>query len=291
MLEHDGTKPITLNDRAEIERLYFRYGHGDSAHAFPSLYLWQDDMGLRLTVKKEAYAVKSRWKGEDAWFFPVGGEAEKAACIQTLLRCGLKRLCYVTEADADFLERFFPGVFAIRPAPEDSEYLYDRRQMMDMPGGQFVKIRNLYRRLEREHSLSAEPVTEASLPLVVDITEKWSPGGNAEGGISDARFMGRLLDTWNALALRGVILRLDGEPWAVAAGYFLSPSTFDCCLMKAKKNIPGVAEHLRTALAGILPGDVTLMNFEEDLGMEGLRLMKMRFRPCGILTMYCGEIR
>ena len=289
MREAEEIHSITLEERAAVDRLYGSYGFGDCAHAFPSLFLWQDEMGLSLETDRSCYTVRSRWRGEGAWFFPVGDDAGKIRCLEKLLERGLRRLCYMTEADVRFLESRFPGLFSVREAPEDSEYLYDRREMIGMNGRRFVKIRNLYRRLAREHTVAAEPITESSLPLAAEITEAWRPESSPEDGITDARFMRRMYASWTALGMSGVILRVDGDPWAVAAGYPLSGGTFDCCLMKAKRNMAGVTEHLRASLAGMLPGSVEQVNLEEDMGLDGLRLMKKRFRPCGYIRMFTGD--
>lgn len=291
MLDVDRLGPVALADRARIEELYRGYGHGDSAHAFASLYLWHADMGLSALVADGVYTVLCRWRGENAWFFPVGADEAKAACLHKLLAAGCDRLCYMTEADAAFLERVLPGAFDVRPADGDSEYLYDRREMIDMPGRRFMKIRNLCRKLEREHAITAEPIREATLPLVRHVAEEWHPRSAGEEGIRDVGFMTCLFDGWSALGLQGVMLRLDGEPWAVAAGYPLGETDFDCCLMKARENLSGVAEQLRMALACSLDDRTLRVNFEEDLNLEGLRRMKSRFRPCGKIQMFLGERR
>lgn len=291
MLDIDMPRPIALADRESVEALYYRFGHGDSAHAFPSIYLWQADMGLSIAFCDEVYTVRSRWRGENAWFFPVGGDREKAACLDRLLEVGCDRLCYMTEEDAGFLEHALPGCFEVRPSDGDSEYLYDRREMIDMAGRRFVKIRNLCRKLEREHTVAVRPLTEATLPLARRIAEAWKPRNACDGGLADSGFMACLFSDWTALGLQGVLLCLDGEPWAVAAGYPLNDTTFDCCLMKARENLAGVAEQLRSALARAVFEGITRFNFEEDLGLEGLRRMKTRLRPCGKTQMYVGGRR
>ena len=291
MMGCSAARSIVLADRAGIEELYLRYGRGDSAHAFQSLYIWQEEMGLSVALGDGAYAVRCRWKGEGAWFFPVGSEAAKAAWIDGQLSGGLKRLCYMTRADAAFLVRAFPDRFEIREAPEDSEYLYDRAEMLEMPGKPFSKIRNRYRRLEKGHVLTAQAIDGETLPLAADIARLWSRNTDTGEGISDDCATARILDDWEPLGLGGVLLRMDGEPWAVAAGYPLSGGVFDCCLMKARENLPGVTDHLRAALARSLEGSATRLNFEEDMGVEGLRQMKSRLRPCGMIDMYTGERR
>ena len=114
-------REITLADQEKVNRLYHTYGHGDSAHAFPSLFLWKKDMGLSILMREEAYTVRCAWKGKNRWFFPCGSKAGKKACIEELMRGGCRGLIYMDEEDAGFLEEHFPGAFHIHEAPEDSE--------------------------------------------------------------------------------------------------------------------------------------------------------------------------
>ncbi len=289
MQDFSGLRPIALSDAEAVGQLYARFGRGDSAHAFPSLYVWQEEMELRLLTGEGFYSVRCGWKGPDAWFFPVGEDSAKEAFLRGLKERGPCRLCYMTEEDVRFLESRFPGEFAVRETPEDSEYIYDRQQTASMPGKAFEKIRNRYRRLEREHQLTARPLTPELLSAAAEITAQWNRHTDTGEGILDTRATARILKEWTALNLRGVLLFLDGEPWGVAAGYGLGRGHFDCCLMKARESLPGVADHLRVRLAESLEGDFTYLNLEEDLGVEGLRQMKERLRPCDIIRMYTGE--
>ena len=245
----DEKQYIELADRPGIDHLYLLYGHGDSAHAFPSLYLWQDEMGLSLMAKREVYTARIRWKGENVWISPVGTETGKSRCIEELLESGLKSLCYLGEEDTVFLERSFPGVFEIRETPEDSEYIYDCRQMIEMPGKACEKIRNRYRRLEKEHRVTWRLLTPGTQAEAAEVTRQWTRSTDTGEGIEDTLAMERMWKKWQALEMQGVILSLDDVPWAVAAGYPLGNGDFDCFLLKAKENRPGVTDHLRAALA------------------------------------------
>lgn len=64
---------------------------------------------------------------------------------------------------------------------------------------------------------------------------------------------------------------------------------FDISLGKQSCYITGMAEYTRHALCSFLPEKYSLVNGEEDLGIEGLRRMKQRMRPVGLLRMYEGR--
>ena len=283
------SREITMADQAEIDRLYRTYGYGDSAHAFPSIFLWKRDMGLTIWTGEEVYTVRSAWKGKNRWFFPCGSKSGKKECIERLIRSGCKGLNYLDEEDADFLETHFPGMFYIQEAEEDSEYIFDRQEMIDMPGSRYEKIRNRYRRLERDHRIEILPVGEEDMGTVQEIMRQWSRNYERGEGISDAGFTALMTENWTALNIRGVMLKLDGQAWGITAGYELDEGQYDCCAQQARENIPGVTDHLRRAFAMILPEGCRRINYEEDLGIEGLRITKTRMRPSRIKRMFSAE--
>lgn len=59
---------------------------------------------------------------------------------------------------------------------------------------------------------------------------------------------------------------------------------------KANTNITGVSAHFEHNLANFLAGlDVALMNDEQDLGIEGLRISKKSYKPVGYLKKFTIE--
>ena len=280
---------ITIADKTAVEELYNAYGRCDSAHAFASLFLWKQDMDLSLYRTEDVYTVKIGWKGENCWFYPCGKPEARVECIETLIRAGCRKLCYLQQEDVEELNSHFLGVFTIQESPEDSEYLYNREDILQMAGGRFVKMRNLYRRLQKDHEITTEPITEDKLPAVRAVCRQWQENRGKKVSLLWEEATNALLDNWEALKAKGVILRLDGEDWAVSAGYPLGEGIYDCCLHNARENLPGVTENLRAAFVRACPETVGCYNYEEDLGTEGLRLTKERLRPCAMIQMYTGE--
>ena len=98
-----------------------------------------------------------------------------------------------------------------------------------------------------------------------------------------------MLTYWEELEGAGILVRVDGAPGAVMAGYPIGKNMFDISLGKQSCYITGMSEYTRHALCSFLPEKYSLVNGEEDLGIEGLRRMKQRMRPVGLLRMYEGR--
>ena len=282
------TSELSLAQQAAIDGLRRRYGHCAASHSFAQLYLWRGELGLRVALWPELFAVRSARYGPESWLFPVGAEAEKRALIAALLpRAGLE-LTHLREEDCAFLQSSFPGTFAISPTPGESEYLYDRAEQLALPGKRFAGIRNHLRRAERDHALRAEPLGPQNLAAALEITEDWQRRRHERGefGIRDDGIPTQMLNLARELQTSGVLVCCDGEPFAVCAGYPLSDTVFDLAMAKQKENLPGLSYWAKWAFYRSLPEQYRTINAEEDLGIEGLRTMKHQMRPCGMVEFY-----
>ena len=98
-----------------------------------------------------------------------------------------------------------------------------------------------------------------------------------------------MLTYWEELEGQEFLVRVDGAPGAVMAGYPIGKICLISAWAKQSCYITGMAEYTRHALCSFLPEKYSLVNGEEDLGIEGLRRMKQRMRPVGLLRMYEGR--
>ena len=67
-------RPIQLEDRPIIDEIRAKTGHTLSAHAFTSLYLWQNALKLSVCLEGDAFFIRFLLRGENAWFYPCGSE-------------------------------------------------------------------------------------------------------------------------------------------------------------------------------------------------------------------------
>lgn len=283
------TMPITLSMKDTMERIRYENGYITASHAFASLFIWKKEMGLSVYLEEDLFAVKCRLRGENAWFFPCGG---KAAVRDFICRClggeGLL-FCYMRRKDAEFLEQEFPGRFCIREREADHEYIYDRKEQQELKGKEFLAARKYIHRLTAAHVLEWEPVCSGNLADAVALVSGWKERAEGIGGLRDTAASVAMLAYWEELDGAGILVRIDGTPGAVMAGFPIGKSMFDISLGKQSCYLTGMAEYARNALCSFLPEKYSLVNGEEDLGIGGLRQMKQRMRPVGLLQMYEGR--
>ena len=149
----DGTqwkcRPVQLEDRPAVEAIRARVGHELSAHAFPSLYLWQKNMGLSLYLQQDFFSVKIDSRGDNVWFFPCGNEESVRNFIQSGMDTPNFSLCYLRPCDAEWLLKQFPDMWEVSREESSDEYICKISDYLSMEGGKYSELRKKTRHLER----------------------------------------------------------------------------------------------------------------------------------------------
>lgn len=285
-------REITLEHREAVEQLYRRWGHQDSAHSFQSLFLWQEEMRLSLWLEPELYCVRSAWRGENDWFFPCG----EPNAVEEFVRRRMEetgaplRFLYVCAEDAAFLEANFPGAFQLCHMPDDDEYLYDKGEQLALQGKKFRHQRGAVNRIGQSSSVTVRMVDADTMNDAWSIlSQSHDLQSSAANTLTSCSADRMLIANWDALGMFGVIVYENGVPAALTAGYFLSEECFDISTSRQVLDQVSLAVYARHRLFGALPAGVDTINAEEDLGMEGLRQLKLGMRPSRIQTMYEGK--
>lgn len=285
-------EPITWGKRDQLQRLRLQFGSQASSHAFQSLYLWKTVMGLSVEVGKDFFAVRTEKRGTNAWFFPCGSPEAKERFLE--LHCEEKdfTLCYATQEDVSFVQSYFPGEFVFAEKSGDSEYLYLRSQQISLEGHSFAKLRGRIHRVIRTMNPETRLLTKENIREAEEISAQWSRLSyhGESAGLRDTEASRRLLTHWEELQAMGVIILLDGEPYAFIGGFPLGEDTFDMCITKQKGYPPGLSQYVKWQFCLHVPEQYTWINGEEDLEITGLRQMKELMRPADRIRMFVGKV-
>ena len=282
-------RSIELDREEAITQLYDTYGYGDSAHAFKTMYIWAQDLAMSLYQTSGMYTAKMEEDGDNTWLFPVGNDAEKCAFIEEMLEKGDLRFRYMTKWDTFFLQQYFPGKFKADPAPDDSEYIYDRNTIENLPGGSFSRKRDYVRQLIRDHDMETKYLSADIIDDVRQISTAWARSKENHTDVLDKCANEIILTEYDALNISGIVLYMDDAPCAAVLGYRLSDNTVDCCTQKTDCYLHGLQYYMRQEFSRMQPEEVEFFNWEEDLGIEGLRTAKQYMHPHSMIDMYTGK--
>ncbi len=283
------TAEITLDLKEKISDIYNRFGYKDSAHSFESMYIWREEMGLSFVHSDNFYSVQEASKGPYSWFFPVGSEEAKVEFIKKLLEKGNLHFYYMTSDDVSFIEKHFPDQFTIREAPESSEYIMSRDIMENLPGSSFSKDRGHINKMLREHTFETKSIQSVPKSVIYDISAEWDASKHIFENLPDKAANISVIEHLDVLDIEGIVLYMDGSPCAVCGGFKMNKNTVDCVIQKTSQKLQGLTYYLRQEYARSLPPEIQFLNWEEDLGIEGLRRAKQLMQPVDMIKMYIGD--
>lgn len=271
---------LQLGQRTQVEEIRRRCGHELSAHAFTSLYLWQKSMGLKLQLDSDVFAVRMGDWERNTWFFPCGTHRGMREFLDA--HDGEKlRLVYLRAQDARWLEENEPGKWELKRDRSADEYIYHRQEHIDLAGRRYGHIRWRINKIERELSPRTELINTGNIADALWVAKAWEAQESKPGveAFDDRDVTVAALESWDALDMQGVVIYLQNRPAAFMLGFELAENTFDAMVGKCAENVQGLTYYAIRELFRALPERYEWVNLEEDLGLRGLRDMKMHFLP------------
>lgn len=273
---------ITNEQKHLIETVRACCHHVLSSHAFPSLYLWQNSMGLSVVCEEDFFAVKSTQKPGNFYFFPCGNSEKIEKFLRSQMTDKTFSMGYLRECDKQWLEEQFPDMWEFRRAEDADEYICDISEYLALAGSKFSEIRRKIKKLDREHEISVQIITEQTLPDAMAVLTDWYRYAHSEGTnqLSDDHVAETALSNMALLNIRGIVLYCDSVPSAVFAGFPLSEDTVDIVIGKTLADAPkGIVYYGLHAYLKTCADTYTYCNHEEDLGIPGIRRLKQSLCP------------
>ena len=173
---------------------------------------------------------------------------------------------------------------------DNSDYLYLRTDLAELPGKKYHKKRNLVNQFYNNYAVwEAKPLTAELVPVALEILEKWRDQKGFDGDFVAAT---EALQQFEGLFLRGMVYWVEGKPAAWCLGERLARGRmFAIHFEKALEDFKGIYQFINQHYASTLPNYYIHINREQDLGDEGLRQAKMTYRPCGYVRKFTAHLK
>ena len=197
------------------------------------------------------------------------GDAFKMACV-----------CPCAQG---LMDESMPGAFTYTINRDKSDYLYLRESLVTLAGKKLQPKRNHISKFKRAYpNYEYRPLTADLVPECIRLGEEWcrtSDCREQRAMQAEQRMIAYALSHIEELHIVGGTLFVEGKMVAFTFGARINSEAFDVCVEKADTAYEGAYAMINNEFVSRLPEDITYINREEDLGLEGLRRAKMSYYP------------
>ena len=295
-------KPISLDMKNKADRYFFEFGEGSCQHSFVTNFCLFSKYGDEYFEKDDTLYIHRKGLDRDNYryyLFPMcdrkdEGKVKKA--IEELLEdahhYGKKVKFYtITKTCKDLLCNLTGDRFIIEDNRDLYEYIFNTEKMASLSGSMYQSKRNVINKLYKTYgdSIVIKEINDDNKEELKKFFVSWLED-NIEDDVSIAQNeineFNIAIDNFIKLGMLGIIVYIEGEIAGFNFGSLVNENTYDGMIQKGDKKYAGIYELLNKATANLVQGRVKYMNFEEDLGVEGLRKAKQMYHPEYLIEKY-----
>jgi len=292
-------KEISISDKPEFDKFVYNKNHITCELAFVNLYCMRKKYGTQIFIDDFLF-IRQTTKALPCvfhYFVPIGDGDIKKAILQIeedAKEHGKRAMLWgVIESQKEMLDQLYPGKYVFETSRDWAEYIYLSDRLINLGGSDLKKRRNNLNLFLNKYGDRYQfvPLTKDNLKEAFDYQHRWLDETDQEYGESKAlhqenEIIEDAFENWEALGLQGGLVKIDGETLGYTYGSRTYQNTLDVLVEKADHTKNGIYQAINRDFAKYAGSDVMYINREEDLGVEGLRVSKMGYKPEMLLTKY-----
>ncbi|MBA3679300.1 DUF2156 domain-containing protein [Candidatus Saccharibacteria bacterium] len=281
---------IQINHKAEIEEAISQF-EPYSDFNFVSMFSWDVDNSVQICELNGNLILKLPDYLTNKPIYSIIGTNKLDESINILLRdvgqIGLVPEKIVQEINTN-------NDLIITEDRDNYDYVYDINKLVTFEGKEFAKERNYLHKFQKlyGHSLGIDVFSK---PLsnyadeIYTVLELWakSQERNDEDAKNENTAIKRAIQHSDELNLSGFILNIDNQPKGFAIYEFLNNDWSISHFEKADSTIERIFLFIKhQSMYYMQKNGSTFANYEQDLGIEGLRQAKLGYHPARFLKKY-----
>ncbi|MDR1157531.1 MAG: phosphatidylglycerol lysyltransferase domain-containing protein [Oscillospiraceae bacterium] len=291
--------PIALEHKPEFDAFSSRAEGRITEHSFASLYAWAPRFKTEL-CRKGAFLYLRTQAPQPVFLMPMG-EGDLSEALYEM-ETDAKRMSIpfqmrgLTRETVRRVEAARPDRYVFAERRDQADYLYAVNDLRDLPGRGYHAKRNFITRFENQYAgrWQYEDITKDNLNDVWAFQDKWCRKNDCASSITlqeESTAIAMLLYNLDALGAFGGLLRVDGAVTAFTVGSLIGRDTLDVNVEKADYDVVGSYPMINRAFVRRRCEELSYINREEDIGIEGLRRAKLSYRPVELILKYDAALR
>lgn len=293
--------PIDFEFQNDIEAMVRRY-EPNSDYNFLSLWCWDVESGRRVSELQGHLVVRFTDYITGAPFYSYLAGENSSLISDVLFR-------YLKESNEPTVLKLVPESaafplsssdrYAVGVDTDNNDYILSVDELINLTGRKFDPKRNFINRFRRAYGARAAVVSldlpDAKTQFDIErVFSDWEKAGSHASADTKAERMalGRLLANAGAFNVGGIGVSIDGRLAAFSIMEVGHDGYGFIQFEKADTSYVGIFPFLkREAAVWFAKAGCRYINYEQDLGIEGLRKAKRSYHPVFMLKKYTVSLR
>lgn len=287
-----------IGDREWIRKRTAEMGCPSCEYTFGNIFSYTAKMDIKVAEIYGCLVTRCIFGDRVLYCYPMGnGDRKKAVeeLVQDGLGCGKDFAFFgLTRDFAEELESFYPGRFNIEFDRDGSDYLYYSEDLINLSGKKYQPKRNHISYFEKNYNWEYEVITNDNIPECIDMNSRWIETALAEFR-EDLEYEFEIIKlafaNYDALGLKGGLIRVDGEVIAFTVGEEMNENTFCVHFEKAFSSYRGAYPIINREFCKRELSSYKYIDREDDVGAENLRKAKLSYHPAIIREEYEAKLK
>lgn len=192
---------------------------------------------------------------------------------------------YVPDVLASLWKEIFRGDVTAGDDRSQWEYLHSVRELVELKGNRFSRKRSHIVQFVRNHPFHYRSLGEPDRDFILEGQRLWMEEQPPSPSLERENLaVHEMVNQWSRIpGLLGGGLEVGGRPAAYTIGEALSNDTIVIHFEKALARYNGAYQAINRMFLEKSASSFTIVNREEDLGNEGMRVAKMSYHPVDFL--------
>ena len=296
-------KSIEKADKPIFDKFYSARYYENAHFNFTNLYMWREPFNIQWTLDDDVIYMISEWHGKVAALQPLGAEDKMQGAIAKIIEWFKARdkdkkvvIGGVENTFAKELEKFPDAKFYIKPDRGNFDYVYLADDLINLAGRKYHSKKNHLNSFQKNYPMANYlPITRDIIPKCRDELNDWYENKSPE--LPDDPFLAleraainEVLDNFCDFNLKGGAIELDGRIIAFTFGEQLNSDTAVIHVEKADPEVRGAYPAINQGFVAHEWSNMTYINREEDMGLEGLRKAKESYKPIKMIEKFNAVI-
>lgn len=276
-------KKLDINDRELFLKFQPENGIHTQYMSFTNLFLWKDSENIEY-FSYDGFPVVTGLDYEQKRYFMVTEEFSLIKEFFDFLKENFKdanRIVGLTEEQANFVKYNYGDCYMTFHDRNMDDYIYLSEKLADLGGKKLHSKRNHVNNFKKLYDYEFFELKDENLEEVTQFLEKWYDERvkEDESLLLEKKALFNGLEFRKELNMKGAFIKAGGKIVAFTMGDKMTGDMAVIHFEKADTDYKGSYAIINNEFVKNCWSDVTYINREDDMGIEGLRKAKLSYYP------------